>query len=72
MAEPTATTVDTVLVTARGPKTLHLPGGDGPRCGTPGRFVEKPLTVFPPGHRDWCSYCHRLREGVGATPVSQP
>lgn len=52
-------TLEYVLV-SRGTGTLHLPGEDGPRCATNGRFEPKPLSVYPPAHRDWCRDCRRL------------
>lgn len=65
-----ASAVDTVLVTAGGPKTLHLPREGEPRCGTQGQFVEKPLAVFPPEHREWCAYCEQMLDNIDG--VSDP
>jgi hypothetical protein len=59
---------DSVVVSTnpKSNKKAHLPDGDEPMCDSHlhrGKWIEKPVEVFPPGWQEWCERClDRLRE----------
>ncbi|WP_332898022.1 hypothetical protein [Haladaptatus sp. CMSO5] len=62
---PSVDETTTVLVGKSGGR-LHLTADSGPRCAMSGDFSEKPLSVYPPAHREWCQTCLSLWRQSGA------
>lgn len=54
------TYIDTVYLTPKNGRKLHIPFNGKALCGEAAATEQKSLAKYPPAHRSWCSNCLEL------------